>query len=64
MERIIRNAFKCKKCGEIVESASVHDFQSCSCGNFTDGGHEYIRRGGKLEDIEDMSERETLDKKQ
>lgn len=64
MERIVRNAFKCKKCGEIVESMSVHDFQGCSCGNFTDGGHEYIRRVGKLEDMEDMSEWETLDKKQ
>ncbi len=51
-----RNAFRCKKCGMVVESKSVHDFQSCKCGNFTDGGLEYVRRGGKIEDMEDLSE--------
>lgn len=51
-----RNAFRCKKCGMVVESKSVHDFQECKCGNFTDGGLDYIRRGGKIEDMEDLSE--------
>lgn len=55
-KKIIKNAFRCKKCGEIVESKSVHHFAQCSCGNFTDGGHEYIRRGGNLEDMEDLVE--------
>lgn len=46
MKKIKRNAFRCKKCGDIIESKSVHDFVSCSCGAiFTDGGHEYIRLG-------------------
>lgn len=40
----------------VVESKSVHDFQECKCGNFTDGGLDYIRRGGKIEDMEDLSE--------
>ena len=37
---IIRNAIRCKKCGDIVESTSVHGFKTCSA----DGGHDYLRR--------------------
>lgn len=55
MRKIIKNAFRCKKCGEIVESTSRHSFIHCKCGNFTDGGHDYIRRGGNPEDIEDLT---------
>ena len=29
---IIRNAIKCRKCGEVIESVSPHDFKTCSCG--------------------------------
>ena len=32
MARIIRNAIRCKKCGDIIESQTVHDFKFCSCG--------------------------------
>ena len=43
---IIKNAAKCLKCGETIESKHRHDFVSCSCGNlFVDGGKEYLRRG-------------------
>lgn len=56
MSEIKRNAFRCKKCGMVVESKSVHDFEQCKCGNFTDGGLEYVRSGGKIEDMEDLSE--------
>lgn len=49
---IIRNAAQCAKCGDIVESKHRHDFASCSCGAiFVDGGKEYLRAGGKLEDF-------------
>ena len=42
---IIRNAIQCKKCGDIIESVSVHDFKTCSCGACSvDGGHYYLRR--------------------
>ena len=45
--KIIRNAIRCKKCGEVIESKSVHDFKFCSCGACAvDGGHEYLRRCG------------------
>ena len=44
-ERIIRNAIQCKHCGDVIESKSVHDFVTCSCGTCSvDGGHEYLRR--------------------
>jgi len=55
---IIKNAAKCLKCGETIESKHRHDFVSCSCGNlFVDGGKEYLRRG-YIDDtmIEELSE--------
>lgn len=58
---MVRNAFRCKKCGMVVESTSRHHFAQCKCGNFTDGGTDYIRRGGNLEDMEDLSECEGAD---
>lgn len=55
--RVIRNRCKCKQCGDVIESKGSHDFVQCSCGAiFTDGGTDYVRRGGVLGAIEDMSE--------
>ena len=59
--KILRNMIKCKKCGEIIESKSTHDFNWCKCGTvFVDGGHEYLRRGFKdsPDDYEELSEYE------
>ena len=57
--KIKRNMIRCKKCGDIIESKSVHDFQMCSCGScYIDGGHEYIRIGGNFKDIEILTEYE------
>jgi hypothetical protein len=57
MTRMTRNACRCRKCNTVIESRHVHDFVMCPCGSvFTDGGLHYIRRGGELEHIEDMSE--------
>lgn len=55
-----RNRAKCLNCGDIVESKSRHDWVTCSCfhneantrGFFLDGGGEYGRYGGCIEDIE------------
>ena len=59
MPRIIRNAIRCKKCGDIIESKTVHDFKFCSCGSCAvDGG---LRRSGNLEDWEELSEVEKLE---
>lgn len=54
---IIRNAAQCAKCGDIIESKHRHDFVSCKCGAiFIDGGHDYFRGGGNLEDFISLSE--------
>ena len=64
MYKIIRNKIRCKKCGEIIESFSVHDFKFCKCESVAvDGGHEYLRRCGNQEDWEDLSEVETMERK-
>lgn len=50
---IIRNAARCNKCGDVIQSTHRHDFVRCSCSAiFVDGGHEYLRAGGDGEDIE------------
>lgn len=55
---IIKNAIQCKLCGDIIESVSVHDFQTCSCGSCSvDGGHDYLRRcAPSPNDFIDLSE--------
>lgn len=63
MAKIIKNAIQCKKCGDIIESTDVHDFVTCSCGACSvDGGYDYLRRCGNLEDIIDLSVIEPDDK--
>jgi hypothetical protein len=55
--RLIRNICRCEKCKDIIESKHRHDFKFCKCKSiFTDGGLDYVRRGGDLENITDMSE--------
>lgn len=62
MARIIRNAIRCRKCGDIIESKTVHDFKFCSCGACAvDGGHDYLRRCGNLEDWEELSKAEKVE---
>lgn len=60
--KIIKNAIKCKKCRDVIESCTVHDFKFCSCGSCAvDGGHEYLRRCGNPEDWEELSEMQSVD---
>ena len=55
--KITRNAARCRKCGTTVESKHVHDWRACPCGAiFVDGGREYLRRGGDLDALEELSE--------
>ena len=62
MPRIIKNAIRCKKCGDVIESKTVHDFKFCSCGSCAvDGGHDYLRRCGNREDWEELSEVEKVE---
>ena len=54
---VVVNKCQCAKCLDIIESRIRHDFVRCKCGAiFTDGGTEYVRRGGDIENIIDMSE--------
>ena len=62
MKKIIRNRIKCKKCGEIIESMSRHDFKFCKCGAVAvDGGKDYLRRIGSKDDYEELIEYEGND---
>lgn len=56
-EVIVRNAVKCRRCGDVIESRKRHDFAVCSCGSVAvDGGRDYLRRCGDPADYEEMSE--------
>lgn len=51
-EKIIINKAQCKKCKDIIESKNINDFKRCSCGSIAvDGGLEYIKRIGNLDDV-------------
>ncbi len=61
MKRIKVNKIRCNKCGDEIESTHRHHYIECSCGAvFTDGGHDYLRRGGQREDWTDLSEFEDV----
>ena len=59
-QKIKHNRVRCKKCNEVLESKHVHDFVICGCPHqdaiFTDDRREYIRRGGNLDQMEDLTE--------
>lgn len=62
-KKITRNALKCKKCGDIIESTFRHDFKYCKCGSiFIDGGYDYLRRGGDFNNAIELSEEEYEEK--
>lgn len=62
MTKILVNKIRCKKCGDIIESKTVHDFKFCKCESVAvDGGHDYLRRVGAREDWEDLSESERIE---
>ena len=51
---LVENKIKCKKCGDIIESKFTHDMVWCKCGSVAvDGGKEYQRLTGDLENIDD-----------
>ena len=64
MIKIMVNKIRCKKCGDVIESKSVHDFKFCKCESVAvDGGHNYLRRLGEPENWEDLSEYEVIEDK-
>jgi len=65
--RILRNSARCRVCLRDIESKHRHDFVVCDCwdgkgnGIFIDGGKEYRRYGGDMENIIDTSIMDDLD---
>lgn len=48
---MIVRAVQCKQCKDIIYSRARHDFRTCTCGAiFIDGGFDYIRIGGDIEE--------------
>lgn len=53
---IITNSVKCNLCNEVIFSAHVHDYVTCSCGNISvDGGQDYLKRVGGLTNYTELS---------
>ena len=62
--KILVNKIRCKKCGEVIESKTVHDYRMCSCGAVAvDGGCDYLRRTGRKQDWKELSVYETVGNK-
>lgn len=60
-KRIIRNAAKCRLCGDVIESKRLYDNQTCQCGEISvEGGTNYIGRFASTDwkNIVDLSEYE------
>lgn len=48
IKKLVRNRIQCNHCGDIIESKSVHNFVTCSCGRVSvDGGLDYAKRTAK-----------------
>lgn len=61
MKKIKVNKIRCKKCGDIIESKTSHDFKFCKCGSVAvDGGKDYLRRCfvNTADEFEELSEYE------
>lgn len=55
--RLVRNAIRCKLCGNVIQSNYRHEFVSCSCGACSvDGGLDYARRCGDQTNWEELSQ--------
>jgi hypothetical protein len=53
--RIIKNKVRCKTCNVVLESLHRWDYVACLCGNAVDGGHDYLKRCGYPENMEELS---------
>ena len=60
MDKLIRNAARCRKCGDVIESKHRHDFVRCECGAiYIDGGLSYAQGGGDPSSFESLCEYKT-----
>lgn len=59
---IVKNAVRCKLCGDEIESTRCHEFVQCRCGACAvDGGHVYLRRLARSKDCYEELSVETDD---
>ena len=66
MKRMIirKNCIRCRQCGDVIVSRSVHDFKFCKCGSCAvDGGKDYLKRIGDPNNYEELSICEKVDDK-
>ncbi len=57
MKKIIKNAIRCKQCGDIVVSKQRNKVMKCSCGACSaDGGVYYLKRTGDYEELAQTEE--------
>jgi uncharacterized Zn finger protein len=55
--KLTKNAVRCRRCGDVIESKTPHELVRCSCGTVgVDGGLSYRRRVGFESDVEELSE--------
>lgn len=59
---VLINRARCLKCHDLIESTHTHDFRWCSCKAMAvDGGHDYVRRIGDPDYIEELSVEDIVD---
>lgn len=52
-----KNIIQCKKCKDIIESVTRHDFRRCKCGSIVvDGGTDYLKVDWPGGDVHDWVE--------
>ena len=53
---IMHNKIQCRKCGDIIESYTRHDFKFCECESVAvDGGKDYLSRSGEYKNWTELS---------
>ena len=53
---ILSNQVRCKSCQSTPFSSHRHHFQPCDCGSISvDGGMDYLRRVGKIDNYDELS---------
>ena len=58
VKKLIKNAFKCLYCNDVIESKHRHEYTTCQCGKSScDGGTSYTRLVGDMDVMQDMCER-------
>jgi len=53
---IVENKAQCRQCDDVIQSMYRWDYVTCGCGAIAvDGGLDYLKRTGEMEDIKELS---------